>query len=352
VSFQAEDEICAIGAAIGSAFGGWLAATGTSGPGLALKGEAIGLAVMTELPLVVVDVQRGGPSTGLPTKTEQADLLQAMFGRNGECPAPVIAAASPSDCFEAAIEAFRIATRYMTPVVLLTDGYIANGSEPWLIPEFARLAKIPIEHATGLNDGQTFHPYLRNADGSRPWAIPGTPGLEHRIGGLEKQDVTGNVSYDPANHQRMVSLRAAKVAGVRPAGPAYLWTGADNGDLLLVGWGGTYGAIKAATLELQKQGVAASACHLRYLNPMPAGLGEVFKRFDKVLVPELNMGQLRLLLRGRYLVDARGLNKVQGQPFTINEIVEGARALLSSDLQMVPVNPTQVDDNTSAPSEG
>ncbi|MDB5319030.1 MAG: korA [Phycisphaerales bacterium] len=332
VSFQAEDEICAIGAAIGAAFGGALAATGTSGPGVALKSEAIGLAVMTELPLVVVDVQRGGPSTGLPTKTEQADLLQVMFGRNGECPVPVIAPASPSDCFAATVEAFRVATRYMTPVMLLSDGYIANGSEPWLVPDFAAMERMTITHPTTANDGEEFLPYLRNTDGSRPWAIPGTPGLEHRIGGLEKEDVTGSVSYDPANHQRMVRLRAAKVAGIEPAGAAYLWTGPQSGELLLLGWGGTFGAIKAAALELAKQGVAVSACHVRYLNPLPADLGDILKRFAKVLVPELNMGQLRLLVRGKYLVDARGLNKVQGQPFTIGEIVEGAAAFLRGEI--------------------
>jgi len=328
ITFQAEDEIAAMGAAIGAAFGGALAATGTSGPGLALKSEAIGLAVMTELPVVIVDVQRGGPSTGLPTKTEQADLLQAMFGRNGECPVPIIAAASPADCFAAAIEAFSVAVRYMTPVLLLTDGYVANSAEPWLIPDAGRLPRISVEYATKPNEDGRFMPYKRNADGARPWAVPGTPGLEHRIGGLEKQDVTGNVSYDPSNHEIMVTLRARKVAGIQPAGPPYLWTGPDKGDLLLIGWGGTFGAIKAATLELRKQGVEVAACHLRYLNPLPADLERLIKRFRRIIVPELNLGQLRLLLRARYLVDAIGMNKVRGQPFTVGEIVGGVRSVL------------------------
>jgi 2-oxoglutarate ferredoxin oxidoreductase subunit alpha len=329
VTFQAEDEICAIGAAIGASFGGALAATGTSGPGIALKSEAMGLAVMLELPLVIVDVQRGGPSTGLPTKTEQADLLQVLFGRNGECPMPVIAAASPSDCYDATIEAFRIAVKYMTPVVVLTDGYLANGSEPWPIPDVSKLEKIVIQHPTTANDTQGFMPYRRDPNGARPWAIPGTPGLEHRIGGLEKQDITGNVSYDPANHEHMVQLRAQKVANIHPAGPAYLWTDGDAGDVVLVGWGDTYGAIKAATMELRKQGVKAAACHLRYLNPLPADLGTRLRRFKHVLVPELNLGQLRMLLRSKYLIDAQGLNKVRGQPFTIHEIVEAAKQITS-----------------------
>jgi 2-oxoglutarate ferredoxin oxidoreductase subunit alpha len=327
VTYQAEDEIAAMGAAIGAAFGGALAVTGTSGPGLALKSEAIGLAVMTELPVVVIDVQRGGPSTGLPTKTEQADLLQAIFGRNGECPVPVIAAASPSDCFNAAIEAFAVATRYMTPVLLLTDGYIANGAEPWLIPDYNQLPKINITHLAEKNAGDVFLPYKRNDDLARPWVIPGTPGLEHRIGGLEKQDGTGNVSYDPMNHEKMVKLRHAKVAGVKPAGQPYFWTGPENGDVLLVGWGGTYGAIKAATLELQSQGVRASACQLRYLNPLP-DLSAIFDRFTHVVVPELNLGQLRMLLRARFLVDAHGINKVRGQPFTIAELTRSVRDIL------------------------
>jgi len=329
VTFQAEDEIAAVGAAIGGSFGGSLAATGTSGPGIALKSEAMGLAVMLELPLVVVNVQRGGPSTGLPTKTEQSDLLQVLFGRNGECPIPVIAAASPSDCYSATIEAFRIAVKYMTPVVMLSDGYLANGSEPWLIPDVKQMEPIVIDHPTAPNDAEGFMPYKRNEHGTRPWAIPGTPGLEHRIGGLEKQDVTGNVSYDPVNHERMVQLRANKVAEIEPAGPPYLWTGADAGDVLIVGWGNTFGAIKSATLELRKAGAQVAACHVRYLNPLPADLGTKMRRFKHVLVPELNLGQLRMILRAKYLVDAQGLNKVRGQPFTIHEVVDAVQGLLA-----------------------
>jgi 2-oxoglutarate ferredoxin oxidoreductase subunit alpha len=329
ITFQAEDEIAAVGAAIGASFGGSLGATGTSGPGLCLKSEAVGLAVMTELPLVIIDVQRGGPSTGLPTKTEQADLLQALFGRNGECPVPIIAACSPADCFSAAIEAFTVATRYMTPVILLTDGYIANGAEPWMIPDVASLPKIVINHPTQPNGPSGLLPYQRNADRSRPWALPGTPGLEHRIGGLEKQDITGNVSYDPANHEHMVRLRAAKVAGIQAPGADLLITGPQTGDVLLVGWGSTFGAIKAATLQLQERGIRASAVHIRYLNPMPARIGSLMKNFRHVIVPEMNLGQLRLLLRAQFLVNARGLNKVRGQPFSIREIVNGVNAVLN-----------------------
>jgi 2-oxoglutarate ferredoxin oxidoreductase subunit alpha len=335
VTFQAEDEIAAIGAAIGASFGGGLGVTGTSGPGVALKAEAIGLAVMTELPVVIVDVQRGGPSTGLPTKTEQADLLQAMYGRNSECPVPVIAPASPADCFAATIEAFTIAVKYMTPVFLLSDGYIGNGSEPWLIPDVAKLPRIEVQHPTAKNSEDGFMPYKRDANLVRPWALPGTPGLEHRIGGLEKQDVTGNVSYDPANHEHMVKTRAAKVAGIKPAGEGLIWTGPDSGEVLIVGWGSTYGAIKAAVLQMQKEGISVAACHLRYLNPLPAGLGDAIKRFHKVLVPEMNLGQLLMVLRGKFLVDAKGLNKVRGQPFTIGEIVRGTRSLLAGEEAML-----------------
>jgi len=328
VTFQAEDEIAAIGSAIGASFGGAIAATGTSGPGLALKTEAIGLAVMTELPLVIVNVQRGGPSTGLPTKTEQADLFQAVLGRNGECPVPVIAATSPSDCFNAAIEACTVAVRYMTPVILLSDGYIANSAEPWLIPDAKSLPKIEITHPTKPNDPRGYQPYKRDENGARPWAIPGTPGLEHRIGGLEKQDLTGAVSHDAVNHEKMVGLRAAKVAGIRPAGEAFLWTGREEGDVLMVGWGGTHGPIKAAAIELQQQGAAVSACQVRYLNPLPERLGELLGRFKTVLVPELNLGQLALLLRARYGIKTVSLSKVRGQPFTVSEIVDAARAHL------------------------
>jgi 2-oxoglutarate/2-oxoacid ferredoxin oxidoreductase subunit alpha len=329
ITFQAEDEIAAVGAAIGASFGGSLGVTGTSGPGIALKSEGMALAVMTELPLVVIDVQRGGPSTGLPTKTEQADLLQVLFGRNGECPIPVIAAASPADCFQAGLEAFTIATKYMTPVVLLSDGYIANGAEPWLIPDVSKLSRIEIQHPQ--SDGTPFMPYRRDEHLVRPWALPGTPGLEHRIGGLEKQDVTGSVSYDPINHEHMVRTRAAKIAGIEPAGHDLIWTGPTSGELLIVGWGSTFGAIKAATLQLQAEGLAVSAVHVRYLNPIPARMGEIMKSFRYVLAPELNMGQFRFLLRGRFLVDVKGLNKVRGQPFTISEIVRGARAVLAGD---------------------
>ena len=328
ITFQAEDEIAAIGAAIGASFGGALGCTGTSGPGVALKSEGIGLAVMTELPCVIIDVQRGGPSTGLPTKTEQADLLQAMFGRNGECPVPVIAAASPADCFDAIVEAFTIATQYMTPVFFLSDGYLANGAEPWMIPDVSKLQPIQITHPTEKNDEKGFMPYKRDANRVRPWALPGTPGLEHRIGGLEKQDVTGNVNYEPMNHEHMVRTRAAKVAGIKPIGPDLLWTGPERGDVLIVGWGSTFGAIKAATLQLREQGVQVSACHIRYLNPLPDRIATLCKEFKHVLVPEMNLGQLRLLLRGHYLIDAKGLNKVKGQPFMVQEIVAGVQALL------------------------
>ncbi|MCG3177823.1 MAG: 2-oxoglutarate oxidoreductase subunit KorA [Phycisphaerae bacterium] len=327
MTFQAEDEIAAVGAAIGASFAGLLGATGTSGPGVALKSEAIGLAVMTELPLVIVDVQRGGPSTGLPTKTEQADLFQAVFGRNSECPVVVLAPCTPADCFQTVIDAFRLAVRYMTPVMVLSDGYLANGAEPWRFPKLADLEPIRIP-AAGQNGHEHFLPYERNADLSRPWALPGTPGLEHRIGGLEKEDVTGNVSYDPANHEHMVRLRAEKVSRAHIEGRELIWYGDDSGDLLLVGWGSTYGAIAASVRRARKKGLKVSHCHLRGLNPLPAGLGEKMKKFRKVLVPELNLGQLCLILRARFLVDARELSKVQGQPFTISDITSGIDAAL------------------------
>lgn len=329
VTFQAEDEIAAMGAAIGASFGGALGCTGTSGPGVALKQEAIGLAVMTELPAVIIDVQRGGPSTGLPTKTEQSDLLQTVVGRNGECPAPVIAACSPADCFNAAIEAFAIAVKYMTPVFVLSDGYIANGSEPWLVQQADKLPKIEVTHPTDKNDDRGFMPYKRDKDLVRPWALPGTPGLEHRIGGLEKQDVTGNVSYDPGNHEHMVKIRAAKVAGIKPIGQDLIWTGDESGDVLIIGWGSTYGAIKAAQRELAREGVKVSACHIRYMNPLPERLGGMMKKFKHVILPEMNLGQLRMLLRARHLVDIIGLNKVRGQPFTIGEITRAVKNVLA-----------------------
>jgi len=325
-TFQAEDEISAIGSAIGAAYGGALGLTGTSGPGVALKSEAIGLAVMTELPLVIANIQRGGPSTGLPTKTEQADLLQAVHGRNGECPVAVVAPATPADCFSMAIEAFRIATRYMTPVFFLSDGYLGNGAEPWRIPTHAELPKFEVEFRT---EKEGFQPYLRDPKTlARPWAVPGTPGLEHRIGGLEKEDITGNVSYDPLNHEHMVRLRAEKIARIAADIPHVEVLGKDSGPLLVVGWGSTYGAITSAVEELQAKGRPVSSIHLRYLNPFPANLGDVLKRFEKVLVPELNLGQLSLLIRARYLVDAVGLNKVQGKPFRVSEITRAIEELL------------------------
>ena len=327
-TFQAEDEIAAVTSAIGAAFGGALGVTASSGPGIALKTEAIGLAVMTELPLIVVNVQRGGPSTGLPTKTEQADLMQAMFGRNGECPLPVIAARSPADCFDMAQEAWRIATRYMTPVMLLTDGYIANGAEPWKIPSVDSLPHHPVQHPGPPTNGHTFEPYARDERLARPWAIPGTPGLMHRIGGLEKQDITGNVSYDPKNHEHMVNLRARKIAGIAKELPPQEILGPDHGKVLVVSWGGTYGACATAVHEMLKQGQPVAHAHLRYLNPLPADLGDILSRFDSVLVPELNRGQLRFLIRGEYLVDAIGLNKIQGKPFAVREVVQKIRELL------------------------
>ncbi|MEX2315815.1 MAG: 2-oxoacid:acceptor oxidoreductase subunit alpha [Pirellulales bacterium] len=329
LTFQAEDEIAAMTATIGAAFAGAMAVTASSGPGIALKGEAMGLAVVTELPMIVINVQRGGPSTGLPTKTEQADLLQAMFGRNGECPVPVIAASSPADCFAVAQEAWRLAVRYMTPVILLTDGYIASGSEPWRLPRTADLPKLEIKHPGPRENGEPFMPYRRDERLARPWALPGTPGLEHRIGGLEKQDVTGNVSYDPENHQHMVKTRAQKVANIANDIPPQSLDGAASGDVLVLSWGGTYGACATAVHNLQAQGKAVTHCHLRYLNPLPKELGEIMMRFKRVLIPELNMGQLRTIIRANYLVDAIGLNKVQGKPFSVAEVADKIQAVLS-----------------------
>lgn len=321
-TFQAEDEIAAVTAAIGAAFAGCIGLTGTSGPGVALKTEAIGLAVMTELPLVICNIQRGGPSTGLPTKTEQADLLQAMFGRNGDCPVAIVAPATPSDCFWMALEAVRIAVRHMLPVFYLSDGYLANGAEPWKVPSVTDLPRIDVKFASTANSDHGFLPYLRDPETlARPWGIPGTPHLEHRIGGLEKADVTGNVSYDPANHEHMVRTRAEKVNRIANDIPDVEVFGAPNGDLLVVGWGGTHGAITSAVEKAQNMGRSVSSIHLRYLNPFPRNLGEVLGRFKKVLVCELNTGQLRLLLRAKFLVDAEGLNKIQGKPFKISEIL-------------------------------
>ncbi|HET6880138.1 MAG TPA: 2-oxoacid:acceptor oxidoreductase subunit alpha [Pirellulales bacterium] len=330
-TFQAEDEIAAITATIGAAFGGAMAITTSSGPGIALKQEAMGLAVMTELPLLVINVQRGGPSTGLPTKTEQADLLQAMYGRNGECPMPVVAARSPADCFDVVQEAWRIAVRFMTPVMVLTDGYIANGSEPWRIPDVSKMPPIEVKHPGPSHNGDVFHPYERDERLARPWALPGTPGLMHRIGGLEKQDVTGNVNYEPDNHQHMINTRARKVANVANDIPLQEVTGPEHAGLLVVSWGGTYGACATAVREVLESGGSVAHCHLRYLNPFPRNLGEILGRYDNVLVPELNRGQLRLLLRGEFLIDAIGLNKVKGKPFTVVEVVDKIQELLADN---------------------
>jgi 2-oxoglutarate ferredoxin oxidoreductase subunit alpha len=328
-TFQAEDEIAGVGAALGAAFGGSLGVTTSSGPGIALKAETIGLAVSLELPLLVIDIQRSGPSTGMPTKTEQADLLQVMFGRNGEAPVPVVAACTPSDCFHAAVEAARIALKYRTPVVLLSDGYLANGSEPWLLPDVAELPEIPVTFATEPNHEGEFWPYLRDeVTLARPWAVPGTPGLEHRIGGLEKADGTGNISYDPDNHDRMVRLRAAKVAGIA-ADIAPLEVDEQEGARLLVlGWGSTYGPIGAAIRRVRADGGKVAQAHLRHLNPFPANLGEVLRRYDRVLIPEMNLGQLRMLVRSQFLVDAIGLNRVRGLPFKSEELAEAITGLL------------------------
>ena len=325
-TFQAEDEIAAITAAIGAAFGGHLAMTTTSGPGLSLKAEALGLVDALELPLVVVNIQRGGPSTGLPTKTEASDLMQAMYGRHGESPLPVIAASRPSECFEVAIEAARLALKYRTPVILLSDGYLANSSEPWLVPDVDTLPDISVEQTTELNhdrgDGSAeFWPYERDPETlARPWAVPGTPGLEHRIGGIEKADGSGNISYDPDNHQRMTDLRAAKVAGIAADIPLVEVSGKVDSDVLIVGWGSTWGAITHAMARLKNAGHQVAHVHLRHLNPFPANLGEVLGRYSTIVVPELNSGQLSRLLRAEFLVDAHSISKVAGQPFSAAEL--------------------------------
>ena len=326
LTFQAEDEIAAITSSIGASYAGCLAITTTSGPGMALKTEALGLAVMTELPLVICDIQRGGPSTGLPTKTEQADLLQALFGRNSEAPIPVLAAATPADCFWIAVEASRIALKYMVPVIILSDGYLANGAEPWRIPSIDEIPGIPVRFAT---DPDGFLPYKRDPETlARPWAVPGTPGLEHRIGGLEKQDVTGNVNYEPLNHEKMVRIRAAKIDAIVQDVPNVLPNGDPDGDLLLVSWGSTYGSITQAVKAERARGRKLGHLHLRYLNPLPANLGDILKRYRKILVPELNMGQLVWVLRAKYLVDAVGLNKIQGRPFKQNELEQKIEEML------------------------
>ena len=317
-TFQAEDEIAGVCSAIGAAFAGDLAVTASSGPGIALKGEALGLAVMTELPLVVVNVQRGGPSTGLPTKTEQSDLFQAMYGRNGECPMVVVAPATPSDCFNVAFEACRIALEHMIPVMILSDGYVANGSEPWMVPSVNDLPQIKVTKAT---DPENFMPYS-HAEGTvaRPWAVPGTPGLEHRIGGLEKEDQTGNVNYDPDNHHYMNVHRQNKVDAIANYIPEAKAYGDESGEILVLGWGGTHGAIRSSVERAQNAGHSVSHLHLRYINPFPKNLGEVLSNYKKVLIPELNLGQLSTMIRAKYLVDAQGLNKVAGKPFTTTEV--------------------------------
>ena len=324
MTFQAEDEIAGITSAIGASYGGSLAVTTTSGPGIALKGEAMGLAVMLEIPLLIIDVQRGGPSTGLPTKTEQSDLLQAYYGRNGECPMPVIAASTPSDCFESVFEAARISLQHMTPVMYLSDGYIANGAEPWRFPKEEDLPTIEVKFKEGLDEEETkFQPYKRDEKLVRPWAIPGTKGLEHRIGGIEKQDITGNVSYDPENHQHMVKTRQAKVDLIANYIPDQtIDSGPDKGKVLVLGWGSTYGAIKTAVLELLEKGHAVSHAHIRYLRPFPKNLGDIIKNFDTVLIPEINNGQLIKIIRDVYLVDAKPFNKIKGTPITKGELVD------------------------------
>ena len=329
-TFQAEDEIAAVSSTIGAAFAGQLAVTVSSGPGFILKQEALGLAVMTELPLVAIDVQRAGPSTGSPTKTEQGDLLAALYGRHGQSPIPILAPSTPGDCFHTALEAFRIAVQYMTPVIILSDGYLANSAEPWLIPDIEALERTSIEFAQAPEVGE-FMPYARNPETlARPWAIPGTPGLEHRIGGLTKQDGTGNVSYDADNHGKMIALRKQKVEGIASSLPPIEVDGPDSGELLVVGWGGTRGSITAAVEEARAEGLAVSQIHLRHLNPFPSNLGETLGRFRKVLLPELSDGHLAMLLRSRYLVDIQAVNKTNGQPFKVAELSEAIRKLYGS----------------------
>jgi 2-oxoglutarate ferredoxin oxidoreductase subunit alpha len=322
-TFQAEDEIAAITSAIGASYGGALGITTSSGPGIALKGEAMGLAVMLEIPLLVINIQRGGPSTGLPTKTEQSDLMQAYYGRNGECPMPILSASTPADCFDAIYEAVRISIQHMTPVIFLSDGYIANGAEPWRYPQSKDLPAIEVKFKTALDEGEEkYKPYARDQKLARPWAVPGTAGLEHRIGGLEKQNITGNVNYEPENHQLMVKLRQEKVDKIAEYIPEQkLDSGPENGKILVLGWGSTYGAIKSAVAELQARGEAVSHAHLRYVRPFPRNLGALIKNFDQVLIPEINNGQLIKIIRDTYLVDAKGYNKIMGVPITKTELV-------------------------------
>ncbi len=329
-TFQAEDEIAAITSAIGASYGGALGVTTTSGPGMALKAEAMGLAVMLEIPLVICNIQRGGPSTGLPTKTEQSDLMQAYYGRNGECPMPIISASTPSDCFDVAYEAVRIAVQHMTPVILLSDGYIANGAEPWKFPKSEDLVPIDVKYKTQLGHGEEkFQPYLRDENLVRPWVIPGTAGMEHRIGGLEKQNITGNISYEAENHQLMVKIRQEKVDKIASLIPAQqLDSGAEKGKVLVIGWGSTYGAIKSACAELQKDGLEVSHAHLRYVRPFPANLGDIIKNFEQVLIPEINNGQLIRIIRDIYLVDAKGYHKIMGTPITKGEMIDEIKKML------------------------
>ncbi|MEI6585356.1 MAG: 2-oxoacid:acceptor oxidoreductase subunit alpha [Sediminibacterium sp.] len=329
-TFQAEDEIAGIGAAIGASYGGALGITTTSGPGMALKTEAMGLAMMLEIPLLIINIQRGGPSTGLPTKTEQSDLMQAYYGRNGEAPIPIVASSTPSDCFDAAYEACRIAVQHMTPVILLSDGYIANGAEPWKFPVSADLKPIEVNFKKTKDEGdEKYKPYKRDEKLVRPWAVPGTAGLEHRIGGLEKQDVTGNVNYEPENHQHMINVRQAKVDKIADYIPLQtIDSGAEKGKVLILGWGSTYGSIKSACHELQAEGHAVSHAHIRYMRPFPKNLGEILKNFDKVLVPEINNGQLVRIIRDQYFVDAIPYNKMMGIPITKSELVDCVHKLL------------------------
>jgi 2-oxoglutarate ferredoxin oxidoreductase subunit alpha len=332
ITFQAEDEIAAISAAIGASYGGSLGVTASSGPGIDLKAEAGGLAVMLEVPLVIIDVQRAGPSTGMPTKTEQADLLQAFFGRHGEAPLPILAAKSPHDCFDTIYEAAKIAVEFMTPVMFLSDGYLANGAEPWKFPSANQLDEITPNWATeaDINERQIFHAYQRDERLVRKWAVPGIAGLQNRIGGIEKEDPTGNISYDAKNHEKMVHIRAQKVANIADHIPELtVDSGPEEGKLLVIGWGSTYGTIKTAVLQLQAEGIEVSHAHLRHLNPFPRNLGEMLKKYDKVLIPEINTGQLSLLIRARYMVDVIGLNKVQGLPFTVAEVIEKIKSVLA-----------------------
>ena len=317
-------------AAVGAAFTGELAITASSGPGICLKGEAMGLGMITELPMVIINVQRGGPSTGLPTKTEQADLLLSFFGRNGESPLPIVAAQSPGDCFYMIQEALRIAVEHMVPVVFLSDGYVANGAEPWRIPEVSELTTIKISHPENLNGDNEYLPYKRDENLVRPWAKVGTAGLEHRIGGLEKSDVTGHVSYDSDNHQHMIETRAKKVANIADFIPEQEVDGPESGELLVLSWGGTFGAVRTATRQLRSEGKSVSHAHMQYLNPFPKNLGTILGNFKKVLIPELNMGQLILLIRSRFLIDAKGLNKVKGKPFLVSEVADAIDEILKA----------------------